>query len=58
MDLTDRKPYYGNAVCMNGDIVGWYTHKQPVAAASSNEAEFAAVSDACKDGISLYPFLG
>eukprot|EP00241_Pyramimonas_parkeae_P009870 CAMPEP_0114244830 /NCGR_PEP_ID=MMETSP0058-20121206/11555_1 /TAXON_ID=36894 /ORGANISM="Pyramimonas parkeae, CCMP726" /LENGTH=122 /DNA_ID=CAMNT_0001357809 /DNA_START=1883 /DNA_END=2251 /DNA_ORIENTATION=- len=43
---------------MNDDLVGWYTHKQPVVAASSTEAEYVAVSDTCKDGLSLCYFLG
>mmetsp|Transcript_43485 Transcript_43485/g.81431 ORF Transcript_43485/g.81431 Transcript_43485/m.81431 type:complete len:398 (+) Transcript_43485:385-1578(+) len=58
MGSTDRKSYSGNTVFINGDLVGWYTHKQPIVATSSTEAEYVAVSDACKDGLSLYYFLG
>lgn len=57
MGLTGRKSYSGNVVYMNGDIVGRCTHKQPIVAASSTEAEYVAVSDACNDGIVLYYFL-
>jgi len=43
---------------MNGDLVGWYAHKQPIVPASSTEAEYVVLSDAWKDGLSLYYFLG
>lgn len=36
---TDRKSYFGNAQYFNGDIVAWFTQKQPVVATSSTEAE-------------------
>eukprot|EP00241_Pyramimonas_parkeae_P008205 CAMPEP_0114270248 /NCGR_PEP_ID=MMETSP0058-20121206/27125_1 /TAXON_ID=36894 /ORGANISM="Pyramimonas parkeae, CCMP726" /LENGTH=170 /DNA_ID=CAMNT_0001388949 /DNA_START=1089 /DNA_END=1599 /DNA_ORIENTATION=+ len=54
----NKEELLGNVIYMNGDLVGWYTHKQPIVATSSTEAEYVAVSDACKDGLSLYYFLG
>jgi len=58
MGSTDRKSYSGNVIYMNGDLVGWYIHKQPIVAASSTDAEYVAESGAYKDGLSLYYFLG
>eukprot|EP00241_Pyramimonas_parkeae_P014125 CAMPEP_0114269252 /NCGR_PEP_ID=MMETSP0058-20121206/26490_1 /TAXON_ID=36894 /ORGANISM="Pyramimonas parkeae, CCMP726" /LENGTH=54 /DNA_ID=CAMNT_0001387679 /DNA_START=96 /DNA_END=257 /DNA_ORIENTATION=+ len=46
MGSTDKKSHSGNVIYVNG-LVGWYTHKQPIVAASSTEAEYVAVSDAC-----------
>lgn len=58
MGSTDRKSHFGNVVCLNGDIVGWYTHNPPIVVASSTGAEYVDVSYACKDGLAMYHLLG
>lgn len=51
MGSTYRKSYLGNVVYLNADIFTRHTHKQPIVDASSTEAEYVGVSDACKDGL-------
>lgn len=53
----DRKSFSSDDIYLNGDMVAWYTHKQLVAAVSWTEAEYIAVSDACKDGLYIYHFM-
>lgn len=45
MGCVDLMSYSGNASVTNGDLVAWFTHKQPVGTVSSTEAEYIAVSD-------------
>lgn len=47
----------GNVVYPNGDLVAWITRKQPVVVIYSIEAEYIAVSAACKDGLNMIHFL-
>jgi len=57
MGSVHRISYSGNVIHVNGDLVAWYTQNQSVVAASSTEAEYIAVLDACKDGLNMFHFM-
>lgn len=52
--LDDRLSYSANVECMLGDLVGRYPHKHPVDTTHYNENKHVVVSDAGKDGLSMY----
>ena len=56
-NVVDRKSYSGSATYMDGNLVAWNSSKQRYIAASSNESEYVAVSEACKDGLQIVHFL-
>lgn len=43
----------GHAVLLFGDTIAWRTHKQPYVALSTCQAEYVALSDACREAISM-----
>lgn len=56
-DVNERKSYSGSVSLMDGNLVAWHAAKQRYVATSSTEAEYVAVSEACKDGLHLLHFL-
>lgn len=48
-DCTDRKSYTGFIIKLGNDTINWESRKQRCVALSSTEAEYLAMSDACKD---------
>lgn len=57
MGSVDRKSYSMNTIDVNGGLVAWYTHIQPVVGVSSTEAECIVVSDAYTDGLNTIYFV-
>lgn len=58
MGSAGRKLRSRNVVCLNNDLVACDIHKQPTVSASSIEEEYVVVPVTCKDGLSLYYFVG
>lgn len=54
---SDRKSNSGNVFLVNGGVVSWASRKQTCVALSSTEAEFIALSEACKEAIWLRQIL-
>lgn len=50
MSSMDRELNSGNIVYVNDVLVAGYIHHQLVSAASSAEADYDFISEACKDG--------
>lgn len=57
MGCMHKKYHSCDVVYLNGDLVCRITHKQPVVAVSCAESEYIAVSNACKDALSVFHFL-
>lgn len=53
----DRRSYTGYVFTLCNSIVSWESKKQRTVALSSTEAEYMAISDACKEGLFLRTFL-
>lgn len=56
-DSLDRKSYTGFCFVMSGSVVSWQSRKQRVTALSSTEAEYVALSEACREAIYLRELL-
>lgn len=56
-DSLDRKSYTGFCFVMSGTAVSWQSRKQRVTALSSTEAEYVALSEACREAIYLRQLL-
>lgn len=41
----DRKSYSVNAICINGNLIAWFTRKHHVVAVSSTKTERIVISD-------------
>lgn len=54
---SDRKSNSGYVFLVNGGVVSWASRKQTCVALSSTEAEFIALSEACKEAIWLRQIL-
>lgn len=55
---TDRKSNSGYAFFVNGGMISWRCRKQSIVALSTMEAEFIALSEACKEMLWLRRLLG
>ena len=49
--ISDYLIFYGNG------LISWYSHKQPIAALSTTEAEYIAAAECCKELIYLKDIL-
>lgn len=56
-DSLDRKSYTGFCFVMSGSAVSWQSRKQRVTALSSTEAEYVALSEACREAVYLRELL-
>lgn len=56
-DSLDRKSYTGFCFVMSGSAVSWQSRKQRVIALSSTEAEYVALSEACREAVYLRELL-
>lgn len=56
-DSLDRKSYTGFCFVMSGTAVSWQSRKQRVTALSSTEAEYVALSEACREALHLRQLL-
>ncbi|KAG7310616.1 hypothetical protein JYU34_003408 [Plutella xylostella] len=54
---SDRRSYTGYVFKLGESIVSWESRKQRTVALSSTEAEYMAISDACKEALFLRQFL-
>lgn len=54
---VDRRSYTGYVFMLGHSIVSWESRKQKTVALSSTEAEYMALSDACKEAMFLQSFL-
>jgi hypothetical protein len=52
-DINDRKSYTGFCYTMSGSVISWSCSKQKCIALSSTEAEYVAISEACKEAVYL-----
>ena len=52
-DLDSRKSTTGLIFMYNGGAISWRSHQQSIAALSTSEAEYMALSDAAKEARSL-----
>lgn len=58
MGSVDCKPISWNDITyLNDDLIAWFTYKQAVVIILSAEAEYFAVTDACKDGLKTNYFV-
>lgn len=55
-DPIDRKSYTGFVIKLGSNTVNWESRKQRCVAMSSTEAEYLAISDACKDILFIKQF--
>lgn len=56
-DNLDRKSYTGFCFVMSGTAISWQSRKQRVTALSSTEAEYVALSEACREAVYLRELL-
>ena len=56
-DLDDRKSMSEYVFVCNGGVVSWKSSKQPIIADSTIETEYAAASDAAKEGFWFKKFI-
>lgn len=54
---VDRRSYTGYVFHIGNSLVSWESRKQRTVALSSAEAEYMAISDACKEAVFLRTFL-
>ncbi|KAG7302557.1 hypothetical protein JYU34_002203 [Plutella xylostella] len=54
---VDRKSYTGYVFKIGNNLVSWESRKQKTVALSSTEAEYMALSDACKEALFIRSFL-
>ncbi|KAJ0172339.1 hypothetical protein K1T71_012312 [Dendrolimus kikuchii] len=54
---VDRKSYTGYVYKIGNSVISWESRKQKTVALSSTEAEYMALSDACKEGLFIRTFL-
>lgn len=54
---VDRRSYTGYVYMLGKSVVSWESRKQRTVALSSAEAEYMAISDACKEALFLRTFL-
>lgn len=54
---VDRRSYTGFVFKLGGSTVSWQSRKQKTVALSSTEAEYMALSDACKEALFIRTFL-
>lgn len=52
-DVCDRKSYSGYAFILAGGAISWESRKQKTVALSSAEAEYVALSEACREAVFL-----
>lgn len=52
-NILDRKSFTGYCFKMCGSVISWQTKKQTTVALSSTEAEYMAISEACREAIYL-----
>lgn len=53
----DRRSYTGYVFKLGNSVISWESRKQRTVALSSTEAEYMAISDACKEAMFLRTFL-
>jgi hypothetical protein len=56
-DTSDHKSFTGFLIYLNGHLVDWVCRKQSLTATSTSEAEYIALSEACKTSLHLYQLL-
>jgi hypothetical protein len=56
-DTSDHKSFTGFLIYLNGHLVDWVTRKQSLTATSTSEAEYIALSEACKTALHLYQLI-
>lgn len=56
MGSVDRKSYHGNDIYLNGVIIAWFAHKQPIVVVSAIEVEYIDVSDCGKGRLNIVHF--
>ena len=56
-DCLDRKSYSGFVFLMSGGPISWLSRKQSCVTLSSTEAEYVALSEACKEAVNLVNIL-
>lgn len=52
-DITDRKSYSGFCFVLSGAVISWGCKKQRTVALSSTEAEYMAITEACREAVYL-----
>lgn len=52
-NVIDRRSYTGICFTLSGCVISWETKKQNTVALSSSEAEYMAITEACKEAIYL-----
>lgn len=50
-NVIDRKSYTGYCFTLSGCVISWETKKQTTVALSSSEAEYMAITEACKEAV-------
>lgn len=52
-NIIDRRSYTGLCFTLSGCVISWETKKQQTVALSSSEAEYMALTEACKESVYL-----
>ncbi|GBP75030.1 Retrovirus-related Pol polyprotein from transposon TNT 1-94 [Eumeta japonica] len=52
-NTIDRRSYTGVCFTLSGCVISWETRKQKTVALSSSEAEYMAITEACKEAVYL-----